>query len=97
MFILRTTLETHALLDFFRDAYRPTAIVGPWGARSGFFPGTSEKTAREALSKIASSKLPRLADFAATIKTVRGVLDDLKLKDKAETPEDNLIWNTLTR
>ena len=44
---LHTTLDRDGLTDFFLNGYCPTPVVGPWGARSGFFPGSSESSARE--------------------------------------------------
>ena len=43
-FWLRSTLDREGLVDFFLEHYEPTPIVGPWGARSGFFLGSSEKS-----------------------------------------------------
>lgn len=88
VFHLRTTLDEVALCEFFLEGYRPTPLVGPWGARSGFFSGPSEKSAREALTQIEKSELPRLKLFGDAIKAVRQVLAQIKLADKAETPED---------
>jgi CRISPR-associated protein Csx17 len=88
VFHLRTTLNAAQLCRFFLEEYRPTPLVGPWGARSGFFSGGSEKSAREALSDIESSELPRLQSFGAAIRAVRQVLSDLRLSGKADTPED---------
>ena len=49
VFHLVSNLDAEALLRFFADEYAPTPIVGPWGARSGFFGGASESAARAAL------------------------------------------------
>lgn len=88
VFHLRTTLDEAALVEFFVENYRPTPLVGPWGARSGFFSGASEKSAREALIQIDSSESDRLLPFREAISSVRQVLARLKLNDKAETPDD---------
>lgn len=88
VFHLRTTLDEVALCRFFLEDYRPTPLVGPWGARSGFFLGPSEKSAREALAVIEKSDLPRLKLFGEAIRSVRDVLVHVKLADKADTPED---------
>lgn len=88
VFHLRTILNEEDLCRFFLEEYRPTPLVGPWGARSGFFSGGSEKSAREALHDIESSELPRLHLFGLAIGGVRQVLSDLDLSEKADTPED---------
>jgi len=88
VFHLRTKLDQAQLCRFFLEDYQPTPLVGPWGARSGFFSGASEKAAREALSVIENSELLRLHPFAIAIRAVRQVLCDLKLSEKADTPED---------
>lgn len=88
VFQLRTTLDQSELLEFFLNKYQPTPLVGPWGARSGFFPSPSEKSAREALDLISASSAERLAPFREAIACVQDVLGVLKLADKAETPED---------
>jgi CRISPR-associated protein Csx17 len=88
VFHLRTNLNEANLCRFFLEEYRPTPLVGPWGARSGFFSGGSEKSARKALSEIESSELPRLQLFGLAIGVVRQVLSNLRLSEKADTPED---------
>src|SRR5262249_51790153 len=52
---LHTKLDRAGLEKFFREQYRPTPIVGPWGARSGFYPGSSESSARDALDGIVNA------------------------------------------
>jgi CRISPR-associated protein Csx17 len=86
-FFLQTTLNEDALCDFFLERYEPTPLVGPWGARSGFFNGTSEKSGREALEAISRSKLPRLASFGSAIDAVRSVLVKLEMTEKADSTE----------
>lgn len=86
-FRLRSSLDREALIHFFLETYRPTPLVGPWGARSGFFPGGSEKSAREALDAIQATTSERLAPFREAISAVRRVLRGLGLEDKADTPE----------
>lgn len=73
-FCLLTTLDQDALERFFLDEYAPTAIVNPWGARSGFYPGSSEKSARERLKQIEASSTPRLASFRVAVATARDAL-----------------------
>ena len=42
-FVLLSPLDTKGILRFFRDEYSPSAIVAPWGGRSGFFSRNSGK------------------------------------------------------
>jgi CRISPR-associated protein Csx17 len=87
VFYLETTLSEEMLLNFFLDQYQPTPIVGPWGARSGFFKDSSENSAREALIEIESTSSERLLRFRASIIAVREVLESLDSSGKADTPE----------
>jgi CRISPR-associated protein Csx17 len=76
-----------ALKQFFLFHYEPTPIIAPWGGRSGFFAGPTEKTAREALEKIAISDLSRLQRFQRVISFVRQLLKDNGLNEKAKDEE----------
>jgi CRISPR-associated protein Csx17 len=76
-FTLLSTLDGDGLAQFFMERYQPTPIIGPWGARSGFFPEGSETSARRALEAISASTAARLAPFRDTIAVVRSILDDL--------------------
>lgn len=87
IFFLETKLCQNDLCEFLLERYEPTPIVGPWGARSGFFEAASEKSGREALQAIEASSLNRLHRFSATIRAVRGVLSSLGLTEKADSPE----------
>jgi CRISPR-associated protein Csx17 len=87
IFFLETRFCQKELCEFLLESYEPTPIVGPWGARSGFFEAASEKSGREALQAIEASSLTRLHHFSATIRAVRGVLASLGMTDKADSPE----------
>lgn len=73
-----------ALARFLLEEYKPTPIVAPWGARSGFFPTTSEKSAREALDAILTTASPQLEPFQWAISSVRQLLAEMKLDAKAK-------------
>lgn len=75
-FRLATKLNREELEAFFMRDYQPTPIFNPWGARSGFYSGASEKSARESLKQIEGSSSPRLEPFRKTIETVRSVIAD---------------------
>lgn len=81
---LYTELGRDGLSDFFLNRYRPTPIIGPWGARSGFYPGASESSARRAIQAIESSTDPRLAPFRSAITGVRSLLARLDVHDKSD-------------
>jgi CRISPR-associated protein Csx17 len=87
VFWLRSSLDHDALVNFFLEKYEPTPIVAPWGARSGFYSGSSEKTARIALEEISASVTPRLAMFRQCIANVRVLLDQLGFTAKASDEE----------
>lgn len=88
-FCLLTTLDGAALEEFFLERYAPTAVFNPWGARSGFYPGSSEKASRVALEKIEQSSLPRLAAFRNAVAIARAVVRDTG-GEKPETDDDKL-------
>ncbi len=89
-FWLRSKLDEAALVTFFLEDYSPTPLVGPWGARSGFFPASSEKSAREAIEAILASDLSRFQSFQSAVMSVRVILTDLGLSEKADSDEDKL-------
>lgn len=73
-FRLATALSREELEHFFCEQYRPTPVFNPWGGRSGYFPGSSESSARASLQRIERSKDPRLQEFRKEIATIRRVL-----------------------
>ena len=91
-FRLATRLAKDELEGFFLRDYRPTPMFNPWGARSGYFEGGSEKSARTSLKKIEDSKQSRLESFRQTIKTVRSVVRGTTTGKKPSNREkDELI------
>jgi CRISPR-associated protein Csx17 len=105
-FLLTSRLDGPALESFLLERYQPTPLVAPWGGRSGFFPGSSESSARAAIERIAASDLERLTGFRETITAVHALLgrlgmtenvrDDAKLEllraCRAELPDHLLPW-----
>lgn len=85
---LATKLTEEELEGFFLEDYQPTPMFNPWGARSGYFDGGPEKTARVSLQRIECSNNTRLAPFQRTIKSVRAVIQGTasgnKPSDKAK-------------
>ncbi|MEX2517316.1 MAG: type I-U CRISPR-associated protein Csx17 [Gammaproteobacteria bacterium] len=87
LFVLLTPLDEQSVLDFFLNDYEPTPLVAPWGARSGFYKGASEKTAREALSQMEVSDKERLQSFRDMIQLVRGILLRYGIHEKPSDEE----------
>jgi CRISPR-associated protein Csx17 len=95
---LDSQLDRERLTVFFLETYRPSPIVGPWGARSGFYPGSSESAAREALNAIVAgaATLPRLTLFRDIIESIRDLLSRSGYGEKVKD-EDKLILMQLCR
>ena len=85
-FCLVTTLSKEKLEEFFLEKYEPTPIFNPWGGRSGYYSGSSEKTARNALIAIEKSAPERLLPFREAISLIRSVINEVGGK-KPETEE----------
>lgn len=79
-FVLDSSLDRDALMQFFRSEWEPTPVVAPWNGGSGFWPSTSD----EALRTIEASTDPRLRSLAATIAIARAAIRDLRLVDAPE-------------
>jgi CRISPR-associated protein Csx17 len=86
---LHCKFDRDGLEEFVREAYQPTPIVGPWGARSGFYTGSSESSARAALDAIvaATDRLPRLAAFRDAIISIRELLRRSGYAEKVKDEE----------
>ena len=92
VFHLRTKLDRGALSKFFLDDYAPTPLVGPWGARSGFYMEQSEATSRAALTEIAGCTLQRLSKFRHAIESMRAVLLANGFEMKPSETDDKGKW-----
>lgn len=88
-FLLATGLTKEEIEGFFLREYRPTPMFNPWGARSGYFDGGSESSARESLKRIEDSKRSRLEPFRETIETVRSVVAATTTDRKPSKKEKN--------
>jgi len=95
---LHSKLDREGLVKFFLEQYRPTPIVGPWGARSGFYLGSSESSARAALDAIVAnaSENSRLASFCEAIQAIRELLKQHKFTEKVKD-DDKLKLMQLCR
>jgi len=94
VFHLATTLDRTELEHFFLHEYQPTPMFNPWGARSGFYAGKSEKSSRAALEKIEESTDQRFEPFQAAIKVIRSILAGQFGNQK---PEENSEKERLVR
>lgn len=74
-FRLASKLSREELETFFLEWYQPTPIFNPWGGRSGFYPESSEKSARLVLNAIEDSKDRRFATYQIAVATIRSVID----------------------
>jgi CRISPR-associated protein Csx17 len=104
-FILHSTLDRDALLDFFLHHYQPTPILAPWNNDGGFFLD-SRRSARETLQKVESSAAARLAPYRVAIEAARAAIQACGIEEpptaeaKAEFltacrghfPDDSLGW-----
>jgi CRISPR-associated protein Csx17 len=70
-FRLATRVNEEEVFRFFLDRYAPTPMINPWGARSGFYPGSNESTSRRLLSRIVESDHPRFAAFSGAASVAR--------------------------
>lgn len=98
VFVLRSRFDTDGLTRFLQQEYQPTPIIGPWGARSGFYPGSSEASAREALNAIvtAAGQSSRLGPFRDIILKVHEVLRKYSFVEKVRD-EDKLTLMRVCR
>jgi CRISPR-associated protein Csx17 len=97
VFVLRTRLSHEELCSFFLNRYQPTPLVAPWGARSGFYAGPSEKTAREALAALLNAPCKQLVPFQDAIESVRALLSRHGFDEKASDDERKLELLNLCR
>jgi CRISPR-associated protein Csx17 len=96
-FCLLTMLDASDLERFFLEEYAPTAVLNPWGARSGFYPGSSEKSAREALQKIEISTLARLSGLQSAITVIRASLREADGKKPEEEKTKTRFMGSLRK
>ena len=92
VFHLRSTLDRNALLRFFLEDYSPTPLVGPWGARSGFYADQSEASSRNALNEIQESTLDRLAHFRTVVSSLRAILHHHGFENKPSEDDELGKW-----
>jgi CRISPR-associated protein Csx17 len=91
-FRLATRLTADEIAKFLAEACAPLPVFNPWGGRSGFYAGSSETSARQALAAIERSPLSRLADYRVAIEVVRqAIADTCGGKKPADDDKDRLV------
>jgi CRISPR-associated protein Csx17 len=93
-FRLATLLDRDELEGFFLSGYVPTPMFNPWGARSGFYDGSSESSARALLVQIEKAEHPRFAGFRAASAAVREVIAAVSSDQK---PKDGVARDRVIR
>lgn len=86
-FVLRSALDRGGLLRYFLDDYAPSPVLAPWGARSGFYGGSSERSAREALIMIEQGMDERFLSLRQAIEGTRQCLAELGINAKSDIDE----------
>lgn len=96
-FRMAARLDRRELEGFFLNSYEPTPIFNPWGGRSGFFPGSSEKSARNLLNAIENTSDPRFRTYQETVAVVRGIIEARTDGTKPEGDDKEILINALRR
>jgi CRISPR-associated protein Csx17 len=81
-FVLTSSLDRDALIQFFLEDYEPTSVMAPWNGGSGFHPKDNSK----AIDSIRQSEVPRLAKYAEAILAAQSALRSMNLGEKP-TPD----------
>lgn len=89
-FLLASHKDENELLAFFLERYAPTPMFNPWGARSGFYPGSSEKTSRSTLERIENSNADRFDEFRNTIVATREIIGSVTGGSKPDDTDKEL-------
>lgn len=97
IFHLDSSLDEDGLVRFFLSEYKPSPLVAPWGGRSGFYPGSSEASARKRLEDIAKSTSDRLALFRDAIVKVQALLSRHGFSEKPKDEQAKLKLMQLCR
>ena len=85
--ILNSRFDADALVGFFLNDYRPTAVLAPWNGGSGFFPKDND----DALSGIEKGEAKRLESYRSGIAAARCELARLDLKAKPDGDTKGLL------
>ena len=89
--VIHSTLDREAALDFFMNEYQPTPIMSPWNKDSGFQPGKAAKAA-EALNRIIREETPRFDDWRAVCHESRLAAEEAERRfDKDKDKKDWIL------
>ena len=77
--------------------YKPTPLLAPWGARSGFYRVWTERSACQALEAIEASETTRLDPFRESITRVRSLLAEHAFTAKPTKEHDKVRLLALCR
>jgi CRISPR-associated protein Csx17 len=86
-FLLASYKDEDELIAFLLDKYVPTPMFNPWGARSGFYSGSSERRSREVLDRVNASIDPRFQPFKEAAAITRDVLNSITGGSKPDDAE----------
>ena len=77
-FVLTSSLDREALIQFFIQDYEPTSVIAPWNGGSGFHPKDNSK----AIDSIRKSEVSRLSKYAEAIAAAQSALRSMNLGEK---------------
>jgi len=83
-YLLRSQLESDAVVEFLVTSYHPTPLVAPWNGRGGFRTD-QRRESEKAVQEIEASTDERLAPYREAIAATRGLYESSRWaeKDKA--------------
>src|SRR2546425_156842 len=84
---IHLSADAAALMEFFTQRYRPTAVLAPWNGGSGFFPKDND----EALTAIERGTASRLEPYRDGVAAARKELKRLALKVKPDGETKTLL------
>jgi len=80
-FLLRSSLDENALVNFFLNRYEPTPVLSPWNAGCGFYKkwnpevnAFKSREAADAIEALTSSTAPRFESYRAQIYRAKAAL-----------------------
>lgn len=101
-FVLQSSLDGDAVMDFFLYRYAPTPVVAPWNGGSGFNP----KDNQDGIGPLSTAQSARLKRYRITIEIAQAIRSSLGITDKvaddakrqlqqacrAKLPDEALEW-----
>lgn len=96
-FVIASKLDAEGIRQYFLEGYRPTPLLAPWGARSGFYPGSAESGARKVLQELEATSDSRLQSYRDSIHAIRALLRAHNFNQKPENDHRKLDLMRLCR